>query len=51
MMDDPREWTQEEIDNDMFWCDDADDCDCLDAEEDILTGRVECFVCGRIWYT
>ncbi len=26
------------------------DCECIEAEEDILTGRVECFACGRVWY-
>lgn len=47
-----REWTQEEIDVDVFSCDDpANDCDCADVEPDILTGRVECFRCGRVWYT
>jgi hypothetical protein len=45
-----REWTQDEIDEDVFRCEDMDDCDCLDAQEDILTGRVECFSCGRVWY-
>lgn len=47
----PREWTQEEIDEDMFRCDEIDECDCDQAIEDILTGRVECFRCGRVWYT
>lgn len=45
-----REWTQEEIDAEMFQCNDSDDCDCIDAEYDILTGRVECSQCGRVWY-
>lgn len=45
-----REWTQEEIDEDVFRCTEPDDCDCDQAVEDILTGRVECYVCGRIWY-
>lgn len=45
-----REWTQEEIDAEIFRCDDPEDCDCVDAEEDILTGRVECFRCGHFWY-
>jgi hypothetical protein len=30
--------------------DDDDDCDCVDAVEDILTGRVDCYVCGNFWY-
>ena len=45
-----REWTQEEIDEDVFRCDDPDDCDCEHAVEDILIGRFECFACGRTWY-
>ena len=45
-----EKWTQEEIDADMFRRDDPDDCECIEAEEDILTGRVECFRCGRVWY-
>lgn len=46
-----REWTQDEIDDDVFRCEDLpDDCDCLEAEEDILIGRFHCFRCGRIWY-
>lgn len=45
-----REWTQEEIDEDVFRCDDPDDCDCVEAEYDILIGRYECWVCGRTWY-
>jgi hypothetical protein len=45
-----REWTQEEIDAEMFLCDDPEDCDCLDAVEDILIGRFECYRCGRFWY-
>lgn len=45
-----REWTQDEIDCDVFGCADPDDCDCDQAVEDILTGRVECFACGRFWY-
>lgn len=36
---------------DEFDDDDPADCDCIEADEDILTGRVECFVCGRVWYT
>ncbi len=45
-----REWTQEEIDADVFRCEDYDDCECIEAVEDILTGRVECWICGRFWY-
>lgn len=42
--------TQEEIDE-IFYCDDdASDCDCDQAVEDILTGRVDCYVCGNFWY-
>jgi hypothetical protein len=50
MADRERAWTQEEIDEDVSRCDDLDDCDCIEAEEDILTGRVECPCCGRVWY-
>lgn len=35
----------------VFVDEDENDCDCIDAEEDILTGRVECFRCGRTWYS
>lgn len=28
-------------------CDPRDDCDCLDADLDILTGIERCHVCGR----
>lgn len=45
-----REWTQDEIDADVFRCEDPDDCDCVDAEYDFLIGRYECWVCGRTWY-
>lgn len=45
-----KPWTQDEIDEDMFSADDPDDCDCVEADEDILTGRVQCFRCGRVWY-
>lgn len=46
----PREWTQEEIDEDVFRHSAPDDCDCEHAKEDILTGRCKCFACGRVWY-
>lgn len=49
-MADDRKLTQEEIDEDVFRCDDPEDCDCIEAEEDILVGRFECFRCGRVWY-
>lgn len=29
---------------------DADACSCDTAIEDILTGRVDCYVCGNFWY-
>lgn len=44
-------WDQEDIDNDMFRCDDPeDDCDCQYADVDILEGRGHCPMCGRTWY-
>ena len=36
--------------NDEVYEDDDDDCDCDTAIEDILTGRVDCYVCGNFWY-
>jgi hypothetical protein len=45
-----REWTQEEIDDDFFCEGLEDDCDCIDADYDILEGRYVCFNCGNIWY-
>jgi hypothetical protein len=43
-------WTQEEIDEDVFRCDKPDDCDCVDADMDLLEGRAHCHICGRSWY-
>ncbi len=38
-------------DFDDGWGDDEpDDCDCVDYDEDILTGRCICNCCGRFWY-
>lgn len=44
------EWTQEDIDNDVFRCEVPDDCDCQFADVDILEGRGHCPICGRTWY-
>ena len=42
-------WTQDEIDDELF-CDEADDCDCVHADIDVLEGRGHCPMCGRSWY-
>lgn len=28
----------------------VNECDCEDAEVDILTGRAHCYSCGRVWW-
>lgn len=44
------EWTQEDIDDEMFCDEDPDDCDCVYADIDLLEGRGHCPCCGRTWY-
>jgi hypothetical protein len=45
-----REWTQEDIDDEVASYSDSEDCDCIEYDVDILEGRAHCFVCGRSWY-
>lgn len=45
-----HEWTQDEIDEDMFRADDPAECDCVHADYDLLEGRAHCPMCGRTWY-
>lgn len=45
-----REWTQDEIDEEMAQSDDPEDCDCVHADYDLLEGRAHCPMCGRSWY-
>lgn len=45
-----EDWDQDAIDNDMFRCDEPDECDCQFANVDILEGRVHCPMCGHTYY-
>lgn len=42
------EWTQDDIDDEMFR--DPEPCDCQFTDIDILEGRGHCPECGRTWY-